>query len=123
MKQVVNGMLAVALMAFAGCEPSVSEIRTTAITEADVGHNARAKELFQRAVARDPQDAQSAYYLGRIYYNENDYSRALYWYQEALRVDPGFEPAKLGLKRVEREDPRLYKLLVTLPIQKGDELP
>jgi tetratricopeptide (TPR) repeat protein len=49
----------------------------------------RATYFFNKAVERDPAQADYAFNLGYAYWREQDYQAAIYWLREAVRRDPG----------------------------------
>lgn len=125
MKIIAYGLFA-ALMAavLAGCtNPSPEELRTTGISEFQVGRNERAQELFTRVLTKYPTDPDSWYYLGRISHSERFYERAIYCYKCAIDADPGYEPARFYLDKAEKEVPQVAPYLQTLPKQPLKILP
>jgi tetratricopeptide (TPR) repeat protein len=83
----------------AGCEPSVGELRTQAISEFQIGHTQQAKDLFQRVLNRTP-DPQSLFYMGQIMESEGFFEQAIYYYQCAIDADPRNGEARLRLAKV-----------------------
>ncbi len=119
MKSVICGMCAISLAAFlGGCGPSPDELRTTGIHEYQVGHHDRALELFQRVLKTEPSDAETLFYMARIYHTQKLYVKAYYYYQAAIDADPGFayaESTKKYLKEVKEQLGDLAVPLTTIP--------
>jgi tetratricopeptide (TPR) repeat protein len=57
----------------------------------------RATYFFNKAVERDPAQADYAFNLGYAYWREQDHQAALYWLREAVRRDPGGSDAHVVL--------------------------
>jgi len=124
MKNIAYGLIAMVLSAaLIGCDPSPSELRTTAISEFQVGHNQKAEELFQRVIDKYPADADSWYYMGRIAHADKKYERALYCYQCAIDADPGYEPAKYWLKKAQADAGDVANYLNIIPKAVDKPLP
>lgn len=124
MRYLAYGFCAMVLSSvLVGCDPSPSELRTTAISEFQVGHNQKAEELFQRVVDKHPTDPDSWYYLGRIAHADKKYERAIYCYQCAIDADPGYEPAKYWLKRAKADAGDVAQYLEIIPRTPDKPLP
>ena len=81
---LISILLAITL---AGCYSKTTVLRREAISEYQIGHNARAMELFQQVIVDEPADSESLYYLGRIMHAEGYDERAIYYFQAALDAD------------------------------------
>src|ERR1035437_8982791 len=107
MKSIICGICAISLAAFlGGCAPSEDELRTDGIHEYQVGHHERATDFFQRVLHNDPSDAESLFYMGRIYHTQKLYVKAYASYQAAIDADPGFgyaEATKRYIKEVREQ--------------------
>jgi len=51
-------------------------------------HNSMIAQFIEKAKS-DPKDFQSKMMLGNIYYDKGDFSEAIPWYEEALKLQPG----------------------------------
>lgn len=120
---IACGFLAIAMLigslTIAGCGPSISQQRDMAISDFRTNHFDEAQRRFDQIVAHGP-DAESYYYLGRIYHIEAQYSNAIFNYQYCLRTDPSYAPAKMWLKRALEDYPS-GKTLLFIPMP--DEQP
>ena len=94
----------------AGCGPSVSQQRDQAIGAFRTNHFDEARSGFDQIIAHGP-DAESYYYLGRIYHIEAQYSKAIINYQNCLTADPSYASAKMWLKRALEDFPAGRTLL------------
>jgi len=70
------------------------------LVELERGNFTRARMLFERARRANPDVAQPHHALGVLAERERRPDRASAHYYEALRVDPGFAPARDNLARV-----------------------
>ncbi len=114
MKRFVLIAMFVAVFVMAGC--GVGKMRTEAISEYQVGHVEQAEKLFNQVLQREPSDARSLYYLGRIYHGRGRYEMAISYYQQALGADPSLTDARKWLERaVERTGTTGEKLLIMEP--------
>jgi tetratricopeptide (TPR) repeat protein len=52
---------------------------------------------LEQAVKENPLNAEAAYHLGRAYYTQNRFDRALAAFQQALRIDPQYGKAENNL--------------------------
>ena len=57
----------------------------------------RAVSDFRDAIARAPTHVKAHTYLGSTYATVAEYELAVECYEEAIRVDPGYEEANAGL--------------------------
>lgn len=122
MKHLALGLCALCLAAvLVGCEPSPNELLTTGITEYQIGHNEQAKKLFEQNLLKNPTDADSWYYLGRIAYDEKFYERAIYCYQCALDRNPAYEPAKHELQKAKAAAGKVSDYLNIIPVEKPQQ--
>ena len=124
MKSIAYGLCVVFLaVCLGGCTPSPDELRSTGISEYQVGHHDRAQTMFQRVLDKYPCDADSLYYMGRIAHAQKEYVKAMYYYQAAIDADPGYAPAKHYLKEAEKEAGDLAGYLKYIPPQHDKILP
>lgn len=77
------------------------------LVEAERGNFARARQLFLRAQRLNPDVAQPHHGLGLLAEREHRPDRAGEHYRDALRVDPGFAPARANLGRLLFEGGKL----------------
>jgi tetratricopeptide (TPR) repeat protein len=63
------------------------------------GRVAEARHVFESAVQENPQNDVAAFYLGRIFFAEEDYDRAVEWFEKAAQVDAGNSDYHLWLGR------------------------
>jgi predicted Zn finger-like uncharacterized protein len=76
------------------------------------GDHARAKMLYEAALAKSPSDSQALAGLGDCAHSERDIGSAKSFYQRALASNPNYLPALIGLADVEWEEgdhPRAQK--------------
>jgi len=57
----------------------------------------KAEQALIRAVALEPEHAETHYFLGRIYLDSGLPARAMARFRESLRIDPDLKPARLEL--------------------------
>ncbi|HEV8168708.1 MAG TPA: tetratricopeptide repeat protein, partial [Pyrinomonadaceae bacterium] len=57
------------------------------------GDNAKAIEMYQRALLLDPNVYEAALYLGDVYFKMGDQQKAGEWYGRAIAIDPDRETA------------------------------
>jgi tetratricopeptide (TPR) repeat protein len=57
------------------------------------GDNAKAIEMYQRALLLDPKVYEAALYLGDVYFKMADQQKAGEWYARAIAIDPDRETA------------------------------
>jgi len=67
----------------------------------DLGDVDQAIEETEKAVPLLPADPQSRYNLGIYYLNRNKPEEARTWFEQALRVDPGYELARTELQKLK----------------------
>jgi tetratricopeptide (TPR) repeat protein len=82
------------------------------LTELQRGNFERARQLFTRARRLNRDIAQPHHALGVLAERERRPDRASAHYYEALRVDPGFSPARANLGRLLFADGALEEALV-----------
>jgi tetratricopeptide (TPR) repeat protein len=70
------------------------------LVEMERGNFSRARQLLTRARRLNPDVAQPHHALGVLAERESRPDRASAFYMEALRVDPGFAPARANLARL-----------------------
>lgn len=58
---------------------------------------------FTRAVALDPENIAARFQLGNLYRQKGDFARAKIEWQEILRINPSFQPARRALEKLELE--------------------
>jgi len=78
----------------------VEALTNQALVELQRGNFARAERLLERAVRLNPDVAQPHHGLGVLAERRRRPDVASRHYAEALRVDPGFAPARLNLGRL-----------------------
>jgi tetratricopeptide (TPR) repeat protein len=96
------------------------------VHEYQVGHHDRAMDLFQRVLKSDPSDAESLFYVARIYHTQKQYVKAYAYYQAAIDADPGFgyaESTKRYLKEVREQLGDLAGPLTVNPKQTEHPVP
>lgn len=117
MKAIIFAVCAVSLtLVLCGCGP---DLRTIGISEYQQGHHEAATGYFQRVLAKEPSDALSLYYMGRIYQTQGKPVQAYMHYQAAIDADPGFgyaDSTRRYMKEIEQElGPDMIKVLKTTP--------
>ena len=56
---------------------------------------------FKKSIKIVPESSDSQYYLGLAYEKKGQKQQAAYYYKQALKYVPDYQPAKEGLKRIE----------------------
>jgi len=88
--------LAAALAVFAaGCAPLLSNYyQDQGMRKFRAGDYARAQNLLEQAVSRDPERVEALYYLGRCYEEEKNFDQALSRYRQVVALDPRHREAR-----------------------------
>ena len=86
----------------AGCEPTKTELRNSAIGEYQVGNFSQSKEVFEQLLTEYPSDAVSLFYMGRIHHEEGFYEKAVYYYQCCLDANPRYTAARSYLEEAKQ---------------------
>ncbi len=90
----------------AGCAPDADQFsaanRTEAITAFQVGHVAEAKAMFQRALSWNPADPEVLYYMGRTACTEQEWEKAIGFFEKCINADPSFPTAREWLLHAEK---------------------
>ena len=60
-----------------------------------------ARRLLSEALEADTHQPMAHYFVGLIHRDQKEFSAALEAFQQAVRFDPGFEPARMALEQVE----------------------
>ena len=99
--------IAVALAVLVGgCAPDADQFsqanRTEAISAFQVGHVAEAKAMFQRALSWNSADPEVLYYMGRIACTEQEWEKAIGFFDLCLNADPSFPTARDWLLYAEK---------------------
>ena len=68
-----------------------------------LGWQEEAESEFTEALALDPQNIPARFQLGNLYYQRGDFARAKKEWQQILRIEPSFQPARRALERLELE--------------------
>lgn len=76
-----------------------NEAFNSAIRAVERGETEAALNFFQQAVQFDPDAVDIYYYIGDLYYRQEQYSEAQDAYEQAIALNPDFGPAYLGLAR------------------------
>ena len=66
--------------------------------------------LVSDMLRKDPEDCYSHSNAGWVYLNRKNYRQAQIHFREALRLDPNFEPARLGMLEVLKSKSLFYRL-------------
>ncbi len=66
------------------------------------GKYAEAEQLYKQILDKTWEAPELYYNLGNNAYKQNRFSEAVYYYEKALKLNPGFEPAKENLKLAKR---------------------
>jgi tetratricopeptide (TPR) repeat protein len=104
-----------AILLLAGCGASTRQLRTQAVSEFQRGKLDTAEILLSRALAKSPSDVESLYYMGRIRHTDGFYEQAMYYYQAALRIEPGFDVARHWLDRAQEQIGTVGQTLRVVP--------
>jgi len=103
-----------------GCAPDADQNsitnRNDAIAAFQVGHVAEAKDMFERALSWNPADPDALYYMGRISCVEQDWERAIYYFQCCIDADPAFPTARPWLLYAEKAAGTVGDKLRFIPI-------
>lgn len=106
----------IVLLLLAGCTTYV-DVREEGITQFQLGQTEQARQLFQEALDREPGDAASLYYMGRIELLRNRPAWALYYFQRCLDTDPSFEIARPWLTRARQAAQPVGDKLIFQPLE------
>jgi len=106
---VIVGML------IAGCEPSVSELKSAGIAEYQLGNNQQARQVLQQVLERKPFDPDALYYMGRIVHDEGFQEQAIYYYQCCIDADPSYTAAQEWLTKAQEEIGQIGQVLQFIP--------
>ena len=110
-----GSVLAVSVLVLGGCV-TVGQQRAEAVSAYQVGDYDRAEVLFEAVLERRPIDAESHYYLGAMAHSKRNYIRALHCYEQSIRKDPSYLPARNGIEQVKVDlGPDRYRRLQTNP--------
>gem|GEM_PF-4556726 len=63
----------------------------------DAGQSQKAVDALSRAIALAPDDFNSRFILGQVYFNQKDYAAMITQYQKAVDIDPKQEKARFNL--------------------------
>ncbi len=103
-----------------GCGPGRNQNsitnRNDAIAAFQVGHVAEAKAMFERTLSWNLADPDALYYMGRISCVEDDWERAIYYFQCCIDVEPGFPTARRWLLYAEKSAGPIGDKLRFIPI-------
>lgn len=94
-------------LATGGCEPSAKELHEAAVREYQTGRTVAAKGLFEEALAKKPEQYESAFHLGmchkavaRAKFRDDDYAAAMreldqaaFYFGQAIESYPGYVAA------------------------------
>ncbi len=83
-------------------EPSAANFFAQAIASFDAGNLKQARELFSKALAKEPKLVNAQYNLGLIAEQEGDFKLAQASYEAAMEIDPHHRPSVLNLGRIYR---------------------
>jgi len=83
-------------------EPSAADLFAQGIASFDAGNFKQARELFSKALAKEPKLVNAQYNLGLIAEQEGDFKRAQASYEAAMEIDPHHRPSVLNLGRIYR---------------------
>jgi len=72
----------------------------------NAGKYGQAKEVFEKILSLDSQDAQATYFMGRIYIKFADYDAAKNYLEKAVKIDEGNIDFHLWLATVYRQKTR-----------------
>ncbi len=67
------------------------------------------EHLVADLLRRDPQDAVSHSNAGWVHFQKGDYKQAMVHFKESLRLDPMFEPARIGMLETFKAKSFLYR--------------
>jgi len=98
--------ICVVLATLAGaCAPGPGENsiqnRNEAISLFQVGKIAKAKAMLDRSLSWNPADPEALYYMGRIACTEQEWEKAIGYFDQCLNADPAFPTAKQWLMHAE----------------------
>ena len=74
--------------------PTVASLTGLASSYQALNNHQQAIEFFKKASALDPKNADLPYYIGTIYYNQNDYVNAKTYLSQVLQLNPNNAEAK-----------------------------
>ncbi len=70
------------------------------------------QQLVSDLLAKDPEDAVSHSNAGWVYFQKGNYSQAQIHFRESLRLDPLFEPARLGTLELFKTKSAFYRAYI-----------
>ncbi|MBV9613415.1 MAG: tetratricopeptide repeat protein [Acidobacteriaceae bacterium] len=79
--------------------PSSSDFKIVGLDYALLGDYSSAIKWLELAVIEGPKDAEAVYHLGRVYYIQNSFDKAIACFKQVLQLDPQYVKAEdnLGL--------------------------
>jgi tetratricopeptide (TPR) repeat protein len=94
--------------------------------DADPEDLARATAELEQELKADPSNGNAAYELAEIARKSGEFDRARKWFELAVRYDPGFEEAQLGLGRtllaLSQPEMALPHLRQAVTLDAGDDV-
>jgi tetratricopeptide (TPR) repeat protein len=70
-------------------DPTPDDLKVVALDYVLLGDYEAAARYLEQSLARDPNNTESRYHLGRVRYQQNRFDLAIAAFQEVLRRDPG----------------------------------
>lgn len=103
--------------------PTAEDFKIVGLDYVLLNDNADAVKWLERAAAEDSTSSEAAYYLGRAYFVQNSFDRAIAEFQRALKLNPDFIKAEdnLGLAYAGKNQPVLAEAAYRRAIAMGDK--
>lgn len=83
--------------------------------------NTEAEETISDTLSNDPDNVFTHTTVGWNYFERGSHKKAEHHFREALRIDPNFESARLGLKESLKSHFTPYKLIVQFSLWMSDK--
>ncbi len=103
-------------------KPSADDFKIVGLDYVLLGDYPDAIRWLERSVAEAPNQAEAAYYLGRAYYVQNVFEKAIAAFKQALNLDPSYLKAEnnLGLAFEATNQPDKAEIAYRKAIQMGE---
>jgi tetratricopeptide (TPR) repeat protein len=107
--------------------PRADDFKVVGLDYVLLGDYTDAEKWLQRSVVERPDDAEAIYYLGRAYYVENSFDRAISEFNQCLQIDPLHVKAEnnLGLAYDAKNRPALaeaaYRKAIDIEARTGQK--
>ncbi len=103
MRNMLMGLWVVLAVLAGGCSNRVATLRTAGVREYQAGNRYQARAYFRNVLDQKPADPTALHYMGRIYHEEKDYRKAVFFYESCLEADPGYPTTREWLAKARSE--------------------